>query len=573
MSPRTGREDPADSTSGERLIRLLPFALLAVGMFAALFLLLDLTSRLTFIADEWNLILLRQGWGVNQILEPFNGHPIMAPAVIFKLLQEIFGIDSARPMQIAATVMFLVVNGLLFLYLRSRVSDWMALIGTFLILFLGAAFEDLLFSFQIGYFGSLAAGIGALIALDRDDSRGDAAAAILLVVSLLFSSIGIPFVAAVVIEWILNPRDRIRRWFVPGAAILFYAVWWIGWGHETSPGSLDPQFELSVLPKVPGFVFEAFAAGLTSIAGLATGDGSEPDQPHLIWGKLLAVLAIGLTVWRLRYLGRIPRHFLVTAGGGLSLLLIFALAQDAYLAYGAGEVRPPTASRYQLPIAVFIMLAAANLLVGVKPKPVLLAVAGGVSLLAIWGGISLMTSKAVERWEPAAIHTRAALAGVEAADPDLLPSYTFRPGTSFDVPAGTYLEAVDHFGSPAFTIAEVRKLDSPFRVTADASLAGALGVELNGAPPPVRPATCRTISVGVPVVLPPGSYVVENLGETELGVNLARLSDPPGILIGSILPLAAAGLDLPAGGIDRPWNLGFSGEVPGRLCRAQPTAE
>ncbi len=280
MTGAKGGEEATGTFGREDLIRRLPVILLGLAMVVAGVWILSLTSKLTFIADEWNLLLLRQGWGIGQIMDPFNGHPIMAPAFVFKSLQDVFGMESARPMQVAATATFLLTNALLFVYARRRIGDWGALIATMLILFLGAAFEDLLFAFQIGYFGSLAAGLGALIALDRDDHRGDVAASILLVVSLTFSSLGIAFVAAGAAEWVLNPRDRRRRVFVPGAAMLFYALWWLGWGHQASAESLDPAFQLSVLPKVPGYMFETLAAALVSLAGLATGDGSEPDQPE-----------------------------------------------------------------------------------------------------------------------------------------------------------------------------------------------------------------------------------------------------------------------------------------------------
>ncbi len=286
MDETKGGEEATGTSGRHDLLRHLPVILLGLAMVVSGVWILSLTSNLTFIADEWNLLLLRQGWGVGQLMEPFAGHPIMAPAFIFKALQDLFGIESARPMQLAATATFLVMNALLFVYLRRRLGSWGALIGTVLILFLGAAFEDLLWAFQIGYFGSVAAGLGALIALDRDDARGDLPASILLVVGLSFSSVGIAFVAAAVAEWALNPRDRRRRLFVPGAAMLFYVVWWVVWGHATSVGSPEPEFQLSVLPKVPGYIFDASAAGLVSIAGLATGDGSEQEQPNLIWGRV-----------------------------------------------------------------------------------------------------------------------------------------------------------------------------------------------------------------------------------------------------------------------------------------------
>lgn len=566
MPADQGGEEATGNFKWEDLRERAPVILLAVGMVIAAALLLNLTSKLTFIADEWNLLLLRQGWGLGQILEPFNGHPIMAPAFVFKSLQDVFGMESARPMQMAATATFLLMNALLFVYLRRRVGDWGALIGTLLILFLGAAFEDLLFSFQIGYFGSLAAGVGALIALDRDDHRGDVAASILLVVSLAFSSVGIAFVAAAVAEWALNPRDRRKRLFVPGAAMLFYALWWIGWGHATSEDSLNPGFELSVLPKVPGFMFNAFAAGLTSLAGLATGDGSEPDQPNLIWGQLGAVLFAGLAIWRIRKLGNVPRALAVTLAGALCFFLLLALAQDAYLAYGEFERRPATASRYQLPLALFIVLVASNLLKGISIKPWALGLAGLLGLIAVSGGIGLMMSEAEERWQPASAYTRATLSGVEAAAPDFEAGYVFRPGTSFDVPVSDYMRAVEAHGSPAFSAAEIRGLDPPFRLTADAALVGAAGTAVSGTPPAFSRTGCRKARIGTPLKLDPGAYAVVNNARTELALSLARFAEPPGLAIGAILPKATAGLELPEGSLTNPWLLSFAGTGPALVC-------
>lgn len=566
MNSDSDRKETVASDSGRWLASYLPWGVLAAGLLIAGALLLDLTAKLTFIADEWNLILLRQGWGFSQIIEPFNGHPIMAPAVIFKLLQEIFGMTSPRPMQVAATATFLLVNLLLFVYLRRRLGPWPALIGTFLILFMGAAFEDLLFAFQIGYFGSLAAGIGALLFLDRDDHRGDVGGAALLVVSLLFSSLGIAFVAAAVAEWMVNPRDRRRRLFVPGVAMALYAIWWLGWGHVTSENSLDPGFELSVLPKIPGFMFDALSAGLVSIAGLATGDGSEPEQPHLIWGKIGAVILLALAIWRVRRMDRIPRSLISTAAGGLCLLLLLALAQDAYLAYGAHEARPPTASRYQLPIAVFIVLVAADLLKGLAVRTWMLSVAAVLAIFAISGGIQLMTDKAHERWEPASAYTRATLLGIEAASP--APDFVFRPGTSFDVTADQYLTAVEDFGSPAFSLEEMQAREAPFRATADASLIDASGIVLNGSPPAAsRP--CRPLAVGGTLAVDPGSYVLFNLGSGDMSVNLTRFGDQPGSAIGAILGDARAGLELPAGNVDLPWTISVFGEGPAKVCPAR----
>jgi len=522
--------------------------ILGLAMFASAALILSLTSKLTFIADEWDLMLLRPGWGIGQIMDPFNEHPVVLPSISFKLLQELFGMDSARPQQLLATATFLVMNGVLFVYLRRRVGEWAALIGTVLILFLGAAFEDLLWAFQIGYFGSLAAGIAALIALGRDDRTGDIAASVLLVVSLAFSSLGIPFVAAAAVEWAINPRERRRRLFVPGAAFVFYVLWWIGWGH-TAESSIDP----GRITEIPGFVFDSFAAGFTSLAGLATGDGSEPDQPNLIWGRLIALIAIGLAAWRIKRLGRVPTGLLITGAAAFAFWVLSGINRN--------EMRLPTSSRYQLPSAIFMLLMAASLLDGIRIRRPGLIVAGVLSVVAISGGIGLMTSQSEDRWQPASGHTRATLAGVEAAGGDVTEGYRFTVGTSFEIPARAYLDAVEAHGSPAWPGDAIDGLEPPYRATLDASLIDAAGVAVSGTPPPLPSKSCRPFESGVPYAVRPGALRIVNPSGSELAVSASRYSDPPGTPVGAVLPRAVAGLYLPEAG-GGPWQLTLFGESP-----------
>lgn len=317
-------------------------------------------------------------------------------------------------------------------------------------------------------------------------------------------------------------------------------------------------------------MFNSFAAALTSLAGLATGDGSEPDQPNLIWGQLGALVVICLAIWRLRRLPKLPRDVLVTLAGAIFLVLIFAVAQDAYLAYGADQVRAATSSRYQLPTAVLVLLVFGNLLKDVKVNRWALGVAGVLAVFAISGGVQLMIDEAHERWEPAAAYTRATLSGIELSAPDDFPGRSFRPGTSFDVPVEDYLAAVAAHGSPAFSEVELRGQEPPFRLTADASLIDATGVEVTGNPPSFANPLCRNTVVSRTLELKPDGYSVVNLGQSELALSVARFSDPPGILLGSVLPDATAGLTLPRGSSRVPWTMSFAGSGPVRVCLQTP---
>ncbi len=222
-------------------------------------------------------------------------------------------------------------------------------------------------------------------------------------------------------------------------------------------------------------------------------------------------------------------------------------------------------SRYQLPSAVLIVLMASNLLRGIRLQTRDLAVAGVLSLIAISGGIQLMSEKAEERWEPASACARATLSGIDAAAPDVQPGYAFKLGASFDLTAAEYLSAVEAHGSPAFTPTELQDQEPPFRTTADSSLISSSGIALSGTPAVFTDPSCRkTTPAAGSLSRPPGTWTVENLGETELAVSLARLGAPPGILIGAVLPKSTAGMELPAGSLENPWAVSFGGEGQAR---------
>ena len=102
------------------------------------------------------------------------GHLIVGPVLDYKAIQATIGMDIDLPYGAVAIGSFLASVALLYVYVRRRVGDWVALAAVLPILVMGTAYEDLLSAFQIGYFASMAFGIGALLAIERADGRGDA---------------------------------------------------------------------------------------------------------------------------------------------------------------------------------------------------------------------------------------------------------------------------------------------------------------------------------------------------------------------------------------------------------------
>jgi hypothetical protein len=239
-----------------------PLAGLAIAVAASAALLLVLGSNLTFFREDWELLITRQDWTTDSFLRPFLEHIVLAPTGIYKLLVAVFGIESALPFRVVSTAAFSLSVVLLFFWLRRRVGGWPALLGAVAIAFLGAAYEDLLWPFQIGYFGSVAAGLGMLLVLDRDDRRGDALACALLVVSLSFSSLGIAFAAGALADVVLGGRPRARRLPLVLVPLVLFALWWAVWGQQA-----DSALSAANLVEAPRYVFEAIGAGVAARPG------------------------------------------------------------------------------------------------------------------------------------------------------------------------------------------------------------------------------------------------------------------------------------------------------------------
>lgn len=533
-----------------------PVLLLGAAVALSAFLLLRLDSQLTFIADDWELLVVRQGWSPDVFLQPFNENIVVGPALVFKLLQSVFGIGSALPFYVVSIALFLTSAVLLWPYLRVRVGDWLALIAACSVLFLGAAFEDLLWAFQIGYFGSVAAGLGMLLAFDREDERGDAVACGLLVASLAFSSLGLVFVAGAVVDVAMGRRPRGHRLYIVMLPLLLFAIWWAGWGREAE-GHLSGEN----LTSLPGWVFDSAAAGIVSLLGLATDDGTAPDQPHLIWGQILVPVvaaAVGLRVYRDRGLAR-----------GLAVALVLALGFWVLAGLNRSPERFPTSSRYQFPSAVFLLLVGAEALRGLRLPRAVAPVAAAVVLAASIGGISLMDKEHEARWEPAADSIRSSLAAVDIAGGAADPAFPVSIPPSIEFSTGTYLEATAEHGSPAFDEDELAARPEPERAAADLTLAQATGLALVPSPPG-EPVGCKEATAseagGTGLSFPPGLYSIANTGTTSFEVMLGRFSEGNSVNLGPLEPEVETSLSIPEDAAERPWRLGLVGSGSARVC-------
>jgi hypothetical protein len=106
----------------------------------------------------------------------------LVPVAVYKLLFELVGLEHYGVYRAVLLVLHLTIGALLYAFVRARAGAPLALACVAPILFLGAVYLDIIWPFQIGLAGSLAAGIGALLALERNSRRGDVVGGLLLVV-------------------------------------------------------------------------------------------------------------------------------------------------------------------------------------------------------------------------------------------------------------------------------------------------------------------------------------------------------------------------------------------------------
>jgi hypothetical protein len=541
--------------------------LLVLAVVASGALLIAWGSQITFLIDDWNLLLNRRGFDAHVLLDPHARHLILGPVLIYKAIQATIGMESRTPYDVVAVVAFLASVVLLFIYLRRRVGDWVALAAVLPVLVMGSAYEDLLSAFQVGYFGSMAFGIAALLALERRDERGDAIACAALVASLAFSEIALAFAAGVAVAIALQ-RGPWRRAWVPAVPLLLYAVWYPTFGQ--SGAHLGPSgFSLHNVATSPPYVLDGFASSVGSLLGLGTaplfgGTGG------LEWGRPLLVALVAVAVgWIVRHRSR--QHVWVLVPVVIGLTFWFLTAANFTLG------RAPFASRYQYVGAVFVLMIAANVAAGWRPgwRGVLGALAVGLAAAAA----NLATlHQSYQSLAGVSEIVRGGLAGLEIAADHVDPGFVLTPQNSdFNyftlVKAGPYLSASEKFGSPAYSEIELAEAPESARVAADKVLAAALPVSLR--PEAARPEAalgqgrCRTVGgrgTGAAIVeLPPGGVTLEPLGTTAASLRLRRYAT--GSFPVDLGPVhGAARLIIPTDRSKRPWLLQLETRRPLTVC-------
>ncbi len=401
-------------------------------------LLLYMGRGLTFFFDDWDYVIHDYGGGVHSLLLAHNGHMSVFPVAVYKVLFHIVGLNHYAVFRLVLIALHLSCAALVFVLVSKRQSRVAALPATALILFLGAAWEDLLWSFQIDYMLSIAGGLAAWVLLERDDRLGDAAATFAVVVSIGSSGLGIPVLVGVFVE--LLYRRAWSRWFVVVVPAVIYAAWYLGYGEDviTREGLINS----------PGFAQDIAAAAFGAIAGHG-----------LDWGRPIAVLGFAVLLWRLTRPSTISARLAGLLATGLCLWFLTAAARS--------NISSPETGRYVYLGAVVIVLVGVELMRAVALSPRVLVVGALVVAIFAITGLTLLRDGA-DGLRGTSKTVAAELGALELAQAHAPATYEPDPHRAPQILAGPYLHTIRAIGSsPADSPAAIRAAGPSDRAAAD----------------------------------------------------------------------------------------------------------
>jgi hypothetical protein len=553
--------------------RRLAHALLALVFLVAAALILGWGKGQTFINDEWTYLVVDQGWSLETLLKPQNGHLIVVPLLIYKGLFATAGAESHLPFQVATVVLHLTIALLFFLLVRSRVALAAAVGLTALVALFGAGWDTVMGAYELPNLTGMAAGLGCLLAIDRRTLVGDTLACLLLAASLASFSIGIAFGLGALLAIWLGGRSQWRRAWIVVLPFVLYGVWF-AWARKYGQSEVTAEAAGGLFSGIADQV-AAICAGVT---GLFRAPGSA-DLPTLValrpeWGYPLALVLAGLTAFHVRRYPPRSIRFWTILGTLLAYLALVAMGLD--------PARAPNASRYVYMGGILTLLLVAEL-----SRDVRWSTATGL-LAFIVLGLALMANASELRaggrlFEAEGATNRATLAALELSrdrvDPDLFVEDETAAHSHPDMffTAAAYFDAVADFGSPAYSPDQLLASAEQAREAADQELVRALELAVapagpsvvlrRGAPPRLLGASNgRGVALGgcvglVPdpgrsatfrIEIPTGGFAYRTAADNQVELKLSRFGEA---FSTALPPVAGPGdVEIPTDDSPLPWR-------------------
>jgi hypothetical protein len=516
------------------------------------------------VADKQGELVHYAPFSPEYLLAPFNGHLPLGGRLVYELVFATVGAEYTVFVLINIAALFACV-ALVFELARQHVGNAAALAPCIVLLFLGFAREQLLWPLDFNTAASLAAGLGAVLAIQCEDRRGDVLACLLLTLSVAMIELGLSFAVGIAVWLLLSPRrEALRRAWVVAVPVVLYAAWYV-WSQQLFGQSEGQAGNIDLIPET---VLHGAAAALGSLTGTNPILGDDYGTSVTWFGRALAIAATVALLARIWGRG-LPRT-----------IWVWLLVLGSYWSLLALAARPAEASRYVLVAAVLIVLIAADATHRRLPDAAaaVLLVLAAVALPANIVQLTEGRDGDVLHHDPPVSSTEFAmleLAGPNA-DPEYVPMSDARVtevggGLFIGIDAGAYLDAAADNGSIAYSVEQVREADEELRLIADATLAGALRLELTPASPPAGGYRCRTAGVApgddsASFTVGPGKTLLRAQGEARTALWLARFANSErSVGIGYLPPRGWSSLELPADGAPEAWRAATDGDVT--VCR------
>ena len=313
-----------------------------VSLVAAAPLVLWFNRNQWFFGDEWEFFANRMsGWG-RVLLEPHNEHWSTGPILAYRAVYSAVGLRSYLPYVAVLVGLHLVAAHLLWRVMnRVGVAPIVSTALAAVFAVLGSGAENLLWAFQIGFVGSVAAGLLHILLVDHAGpfGRRDRLAWVVAVVGLLFSGISVTMTATSGLVVLLRrgPRDAAAT-VAPPAAV--YLLWLAAVGRH---GLDDHDRTLAGMLDAPAYLW----TGLTSAFERASGIPGA--------GAVLVVLVVAWLLRQRAVVGAPAATATAMAVGSAFLFLVLAVGRTGL---GVGQA---TAGRYVY-IAAALLLPAVGVM-------------------------------------------------------------------------------------------------------------------------------------------------------------------------------------------------------------------
>jgi hypothetical protein len=511
-----------------------------------------ITRGTTLFIDEVNTFTGDRGFDLDALLAPLNGHFVLSQRLIFATDFKVFGANFLvlRLVEVGGAALAV---GLFFELARRRIGGAAALAPAVLLLFLGSAWELNFVVSGIGNVYAVVAGLGAFLALERQDRRGDVLACALLVVAIASFTLGLAFVVGAAVLVVLQGRSWRRLW-IAAVPLALYAAWliWIRAVYVPDHGEIQ-NFHIWNVLLIPNFL----ANEASTVAGALAGLNYNFQPRDILWlfgtdslyGPLLAALATAALVIRLRRGPRPPALWALIA-------VLVAFWVSLAMGYDASIGRTPTTVRYVYAGAFMVLLVGAEAARGLRFRRGALVLLYAITALALGANLARLRD-ATHFYRSFATSLRAQLTAVDLARGRVDPTFVVQPPAVFSAPvkAGPYLAAAERAGSPGYSPAELTHQDEGTRATADRVLVEALRIAVAPARPHESVRNCRHLSgpgsALIVRVKPPGV----RLGPSTAGVlALGRFATVAAVPVGSLQARRVVDLRIPADRSKRPWR-------------------